>query len=202
MQAASNSAKCGDHCPSDVDEIVRDDSQTNPTLDSIVTFVARSNDTHESTTDPDARLARKSRGHAAKLAYCGTVMIENHNGLVVNTELLQCNGTAERDAALLMAEVFTFTATAHNLVRMRNLTALAVSLYKSWESCVLTLRKKGVSGPVLPLRRAPREVLWPLMASEGNHGKGRLSSGAVFSSLLENKLHSFNVFKPNVRELN
>jgi hypothetical protein len=64
----------------------------------------RRNETHESTTDPDARLARKSGGHEAKLAYCGNVMIENRNGLVVDTELLQCNGTAERDAALLMAE--------------------------------------------------------------------------------------------------
>ena len=64
----------------------------------------RSNDTHESTTDPDARLARKSGGHEAKLAYCGNVMIENRNGLVVDTELLQCNGTAERDAAMLMAQ--------------------------------------------------------------------------------------------------
>jgi transposase len=64
----------------------------------------RSNETHESTTDPDSRLARKSSGHESKLAYCGNVMIENRNGLVVDTELLQCNGTAERDAALLMAE--------------------------------------------------------------------------------------------------
>ena len=64
----------------------------------------RGNDTHESTTDPDARLARKSGGHESKLAYCGNVMIENRNGLVVDTELLQCNGTAERDAAMLMAE--------------------------------------------------------------------------------------------------
>jgi transposase len=64
----------------------------------------RSNGTHKSTTDPDARLARKSGGHEAKLAYCGNVMIENRNGLVVDTELLQCHGTAERDAALLMAE--------------------------------------------------------------------------------------------------
>lgn len=64
----------------------------------------RSNQTHESTTDPDARLARKSGGHEAKLAYCGNVMIENRNGLVVDAELLQCNGTAERDAAMLMVE--------------------------------------------------------------------------------------------------
>jgi transposase len=64
----------------------------------------RSNDTHQSTTDPDARLARKSGGHESKLAYCGNVLMENRHGLVVDTELLQCNGTAERDAALLMVE--------------------------------------------------------------------------------------------------
>src|SRR5579872_2600764 len=64
----------------------------------------RNNETQESITDADARLARKSGGHEAKLAYCGSVLIENRNGLVVDTELLQCNGTAERDAAMLMAE--------------------------------------------------------------------------------------------------
>ena len=64
----------------------------------------RSNDTHESSTDPDAKLARKGRGKEAKLSYCGNLLIENSNGLIVNTELLQANGTAERDAALLMIE--------------------------------------------------------------------------------------------------
>ena len=64
----------------------------------------RSNATHESKTDPDARLARKAYGQEARLAYCGNVLIENRNGLVVDAELLQANGTAERDAALLMAE--------------------------------------------------------------------------------------------------
>lgn len=84
----------GDHTPKD--------DPGNPTVD--FHGEKRSNDTHESTTDPDARLARKSGRHEAKLAYCGNVMIENRHGLVVDTELLQCNGTAERDAAMLMAE--------------------------------------------------------------------------------------------------
>jgi transposase len=70
---------------------------------------ARSNQTHQSTTDPDARLARKSGGHEAKLAYLGNVMTENRNGLVVDTETLQCNGTAERDAALIMTEALPGT---------------------------------------------------------------------------------------------
>jgi len=64
----------------------------------------RRNDTHESKTDPEARLARKSSGQESKLAYCGNAMIENRNGLVVDTALLQATGTAERDAALLMVE--------------------------------------------------------------------------------------------------
>lgn len=78
------------------------DDPGNPTVD--FHGEKRSNDTHESTTDADARLARKSGGHEAKLAYCGNVLIENRNGLVVDTELLKCNGTAERDAAMVMAE--------------------------------------------------------------------------------------------------
>jgi hypothetical protein len=78
------------------------DDPGNPTVD--FHGDKRSNETHESTTDPDARLARKSATHEAKLAYCGNVLIENRNGLVVEAELLQWNGTAERDAALLMME--------------------------------------------------------------------------------------------------
>jgi IS5 family transposase len=64
----------------------------------------RSNDTHQSTTDPEARLARKGSGHESKLAYCGNVLIENRNGLVVDTVLKMASGTAERDAAVEMAE--------------------------------------------------------------------------------------------------
>ncbi len=78
------------------------DDPGNPTVD--FHGEKRSNQTHESTTDPDARLARKSGGHEAKLAYCGNVMIENRNGLVVDTALVQCSGTAERDAAMDMVE--------------------------------------------------------------------------------------------------
>jgi transposase len=80
----------------------QDNDPGNPTVD--FHGEKRSNETHQSTTDPDARLARKSGGHEAKLAYCGNVLIENRNGLVVDTELLTCAGTAERDAAMLMVE--------------------------------------------------------------------------------------------------
>jgi transposase len=64
----------------------------------------RSNQTHQSTTDPDARLYKKSQGSEAKLSYLGHVLMENRHGLLVQTMLTQANGRAERDAAMLMAE--------------------------------------------------------------------------------------------------
>jgi transposase len=64
----------------------------------------RSNETHESMTDAEALLARKGQGKEAKLSYSGHVLMENRNGLVADVEVLQANGTAERDAALVMIE--------------------------------------------------------------------------------------------------
>jgi transposase len=74
----------------------------NPTVD--FHGETRSNQTHESTTDGDAKLARKGAGKEAKLSYSGNLLIENRNGLIVNAELLEANGRAERDAALMMLE--------------------------------------------------------------------------------------------------
>jgi len=62
----------------------------------------RSNDTHISSTDKEARLAKKAEGKEAKLCFGGHVLMENRNGLVVDTLLTQANGTAEREAALSM----------------------------------------------------------------------------------------------------
>ena len=64
----------------------------------------RSNETHASKTDPDAKMARKGKGKEAKLSYNGNLLVENRNGLIVNTEVFEANGTAERDAALVMLE--------------------------------------------------------------------------------------------------
>jgi transposase len=79
-----------------------DDDPGNPTVD--FHGQKRSNETHESKTDPDALLARKGKGKEAKLSYNGNLLVENRNGLIVDAELLQANGRAERDAALLMLE--------------------------------------------------------------------------------------------------
>jgi len=64
----------------------------------------RSNDTHQSTTDPEARLYKKSKGSEAKLSYLGHGLMENRNGLLVKTRVTLAGGTAERDAALAMAK--------------------------------------------------------------------------------------------------
>jgi len=105
----------------------------NPTVD--FHGEKRSNDTHASTTDPDARLARKSGGHEAKLAYCGNVLIENRNGLVVDTELVVCSGTAERDAAVQMAE------------RIEGDHRVTVGADKGYDThgCVQDLRERNVT---------------------------------------------------------
>jgi transposase len=60
----------------------------------------RRNDTHESTTDPDARLYRKGNGKESRLAFLGHALMENRNGLVVDTRLTLATGRAEREAAL------------------------------------------------------------------------------------------------------
>lgn len=65
---------------------------------------ARSNATHASITDPDARLARKGKGKEAKLCLAGHVLMENRHGLAVDVLVTHATGTAEREAALIMLD--------------------------------------------------------------------------------------------------
>jgi IS5 family transposase len=62
----------------------------------------RGNDTHQSTTDPDLRLYKKSYGKESKLSYLGHALVENRNGLIIAAMMTHADGYAERDAALLM----------------------------------------------------------------------------------------------------
>jgi transposase len=62
----------------------------------------RTNDTHASTTDPEARMARKSHATAANLSYAGHLLMEHRNALLVDIELTEANGYAERETALEM----------------------------------------------------------------------------------------------------
>jgi IS5 family transposase len=65
----------------------------------------RSNDTHESTTDPDAQLYKKSYGRESKLAYLGHALVENRNGLIAAAMATQADGYAEREAALMLQDM-------------------------------------------------------------------------------------------------
>ena len=62
----------------------------------------RSNETHASTTDPEAKLARKGSGQPARLSYAGHALMENRNGLLVDFRISEATGSAERDTALCM----------------------------------------------------------------------------------------------------
>jgi transposase len=64
----------------------------------------RSNQTHESNSDPDALLARKGPGKEAKLSYSGNLLVENRNGLIVSSLVWEATGTAERDAAMVLLQ--------------------------------------------------------------------------------------------------
>ena len=81
-----------------------DDSDTPPGRNPEVDFKGqeRCNDTHQSTTDADARLFKKSAGDKSRLCHMGHILMENRNGLIVDVEITHASGTAEREAALAM----------------------------------------------------------------------------------------------------
>ena len=97
----------------------------------------RSNQTHASSTDPEARLYKKSAGQEAKLSYLGHTLVENRNGLIAAAMTTQADGTAERDAALLML---------HELTRKRS-GRITVGADKAYDTrdFVSTLRELGVT---------------------------------------------------------
>ena len=74
----------------------------NPTVD--YRGEKRSNETHASKSDPEAQLARKGAGKEAKLSYSGNLLVENRNGLIVDSRVWEATGTAERYAALEMLQ--------------------------------------------------------------------------------------------------
>jgi transposase len=80
------------------------DDPGNPTVD--FHGEKRSNDTHESKSDPEARLARKGNGKEAKLSYSQHALMENRNGLLVEIQIAPATGTAERDTAIAMIDEY------------------------------------------------------------------------------------------------
>jgi transposase len=97
----------------------------------------RTNDTHASRTDPEARLYRKSSGQEAKLSYLGHVLVENRHGLIAAAMTTQADGTAERDAALLLLNDLTRG-------RRSRITAGADKAYDT-QDFVETARELGVT---------------------------------------------------------
>src|ERR1700751_1729315 len=97
----------------------------------------RSNKTHASTTDPDARLYRKSYGKESKLSYLGHALVENRNGLIAAAMVTHADGNAERDAALLMLQ-------KKQQGRARRITVGADKAYDT-EDFVCTVRELNVT---------------------------------------------------------
>ena len=97
----------------------------------------RANDTHESKTDPDAKLFRKGNSQPAKLYFMGHAMIENRHGLVVQADATQATGKAERSAALAMVD-------RHDPGSERRLTLAADKGYDT-SDFVADLRQKCVT---------------------------------------------------------
>jgi transposase len=97
----------------------------------------RSNATHQSRTDPEARLAKKGQGREARLAYAGHALMENHNGLLVDFQLTQATGTAERDVVPELIDQ----------ARERGFRLQTLGADKGYDTkaCVADLRKRNVT---------------------------------------------------------
>jgi IS5 family transposase len=120
--------------PKGSDDRTPPDDPKNPTVN--FHGQTRRNDTHQSTTDPDARLYKKGGGHEAKLAYLGHLLTENRHGLIVDTAVTAASGTAERDAAIMMLGELPLTT--------RRLTVGADKLYDT-RDFVAAVRTMGIT---------------------------------------------------------
>lgn len=113
---------------------LQDDDPGNPTID--FHGERRSNTTHQSTTDPDARLTKKAAGQEAHLAYHGHVLMENRQGLAVGVTITAATGTAEREAVLPLLR---------QLPRRRGRRTLGADKNYDTRGCVAALRARGVT---------------------------------------------------------
>lgn len=108
------------------------DDPKNPTVN--FRGQTRRNDTHQSTTDPDARLYKKAVGREAKLGYLAHLLTENRHGFIVDTAVTAASGTAERDAAITMLGELPLTT--------RRVTVAADKAYdtRAWVAAVRRMR--------------------------------------------------------------
>ncbi len=107
----------------------------------------RGNTSHRSTTDPEARLAPKGRGKEARLCYAGHSLTENRNGLIVECELTQASGTAEREAGLrLLAKERALRVTPH-VARKKRYSAIDGRTTRHASYATSQRRRKLVAEP-------------------------------------------------------
>jgi transposase len=129
-----------------VSDDAEDDDPGNPTVN--FRGQRRTNATHRSITDPEARLMRKGRGQAAQLAHAGHVLMENRHGLVIDVAVSEANGTAEREQALAMMR---------RTRRRHRLTPKTLAADKGYDAGAflheLEVDEKVI--PLVPTRRGP-----------------------------------------------
>jgi transposase len=130
----------------------------------------RRNDTHESTTDPDAKLYRKSGGQTAKLSYMGHVLMENRNGLAIGADATIAGYFAEHESALKMVDTFktnkqkTLGADKHydndhfcNELRTKNITPhIAMNIHARKHKSAIDGRTTRHSGYEISQRKRKR----------------------------------------------
>jgi transposase len=109
----------------------------------------RTNDTHHSTTDPDARLYKKARGREARLGYLGHVLMEHRSGLIVKATVTPADGHGERDAALVM------------LAGLRGRHRITVAADKAYDICAFAreLRRMRVTPHIAQYAAGRRSAL-------------------------------------------
>jgi hypothetical protein len=108
----------------------------------------RSNATHQSTTDPEARLLRKGKGKEAKLVFMGHALMENRHGMLVDFQLTEASGTAERDAVPVLLE----------RARQRRFRPRTLGADKNYDTkdCVAAMRAHQVTPHVTQNRTSRR----------------------------------------------
>lgn len=168
----------------------------------------RSNETHESTTDPEALLARKSNAAAAKLSYAGHVLMENRSALLVDMELTQATGRAERETAVTMLDRLPATKRRRTVAadkaydtagfvdecRTRNITAHVAQNTTNRKSAIdaRTTRHKGHTTSQRIRKRIEEPFGWIKTIAGGRklryRGKDRnrawfLMTGAVYNMI-------------------
>jgi transposase len=111
----------------------------------------RSNATHQSTTDPDARLYRKGPGKEARLSYMGQALMENRHGLLVDFQITTASGTAERDIVPQLIDD----------ARLRGFHPRTLGADKGYDTrdCVQTLRTQGVTPHVAQNTKGRRSAV-------------------------------------------